>query len=304
MKKIIMTLVVVFASLGVMAQQLPQYSQFFLNKFILNPGATGVDEHWEAQLINRLQWVGMNEAPRTHILSSNGPLRNDKMGLGGEIFSDITGPTRRTGFSFSYGYKIRLSDDIKLGMGLKFGGLQYATDASQITLQNQGDVALSDLPQSVFVPDAGFGFHLYSESFYVGASMPQILGNKLQFFENYNSTEAALARHIFMYAGYKFKVVDDVVIEPAIMAKWVDPTPVSFDANIRVIYKDMAWVGFSYRMNDATAVMAGFTINQSLVFAYSFDMPTSDIKTVTSGSHEIMIAIRFREAANSKKKSK
>jgi hypothetical protein len=79
------------------------------------------------------------------------------------------------------------------------------------------------------------------------------------------------------------------------MAKYVQPAPISLDANLRVIYKDMAWAGFSYRMNDAIAVMAGFTINESLVFGYSYDIPTSDIQTVTSGSHEIMLGIRFKE---------
>ena len=297
LKKIIMTVVVVFASSVAFSQQLPQYTQFFLNKYLLNPGATGTEDYWEGQLTNRLQWVGITEAPRTHVLSANGPLHNDKMGLGGKIFSDVTGPTRRTGFSFSYGYKIRVSETMKLRMGLSFGGLQYMTDASQITIENPGDVALSAGTQSVFVPDAGFGLHLYSEEFYFGVSMPQIIGNKLQFFENYSATEAALARHLFAYAGYKFEVVDDIVVEPAVMAKWVQPSPVSIDVNLRVIYRDMAWVGFSYRMNDAIAVMAGFTVNESFVLAYSYDIPTSDIKTVASGSHEISVAFRFRKVA-------
>ena len=299
-----MTLVVVLASSWAIGQQLPQYSQFFLNKTILNPGATGTEPYWEAQLINRLQWVGMNDAPRTHIFSVSGPLRNDKMGLGGKIFSDVTGPTRRTGFSFSYGYKLKLTETLRLGMGLSFGGLQHTTDASQITLQSNGDVTLSNLPQSVFVPDAGFGLHLYNEDFYFGVSMPQLLGNKLEYFENYGNTDASLARHLFGYAGYKFKVTDDIVVEPAVMAKWVEPAPVSFDVNLRVIFRDYAWLGFSYRMNDAVVAMAGFTINESLVFAYSYDIPTSDIQTVTSGSHEVMIAIRFRQAANHKRKMK
>ena len=295
MIKIGSTVLVILIATVVHAQQLPQYSQFFLNKYVLNPGATGTEGYWEAQLNNRLQWVGITDAPRTHILSANGPLRNEKMGIGGKIFSDVTGPTRRSGFSFSYAYKIQVAEDLKLSMGLSFGGLQYITDASQITLANNGDIALSNGMQSTFVPDAGAGLHLYNEKLYVGLSMPQILGNKLQFFENYSPDEASLARHLFVYAGYKFDIVDDVVVEPAILAKWVQPAPVSLDVNLRILYKEMVWAGFSYRMNDAMALMAGFVISDKLVFAYSYDMPTSDIKTVTSGSHEIMIGIRFKE---------
>lgn len=293
--KIGSTVLVMLIATVAHAQQLPQYSQFFLNKYILNPGATGTEDYWEAQLNNRLQWVGINDAPRTHILSANGPLRNEKMGIGGKIFADVTGPTRRSGFAFSYAYKIQVAEDLKLSMGLSFGGLQYQTDASQITLANNGDIALSNGMQSTFVPDAGAGLHLYNEKLYVGLSMPQILGNKLQFFENYSPDEASLSRHLFAYAGYKFDIVDDVVVEPAILAKWVQPVPVSIDVNLRILYKELAWAGFSYRMNDAMAIMAGFVIREKLVFAYSYDIPTSDIQTVTSGSHEIMIGIRFKD---------
>jgi len=304
MKKIILTLGVVIVSSLAFAQQLPQYSQFFLNKTLLNPGATGTEDYWEAQVTNRLQWVGITDAPRTHVLSANGPISNYKMGLGGKVFVDITGPTRRTGFSFSYAYKLKISKTIKLGMGLSFGGLQYVTDGSQITLKDPNDVALSGQLQSIFVPDAGAGFHLYSDDFYIGVSMPQIIGNELQFFENYRNTESALERHVFSYAGYKFRIGDEFVIEPAVLVKWVDPAPISFEGNLRVIYRDMMWLGGSYRMNDAIVMMAGFNVNESLVFAYSYDMATSDIKTATSGSHELMIAIRFRQHTNIERKAK
>lgn len=304
MKKTILVFATICVSVAGWSQQLPQYSQFFLNKTLINPGATGTENYWEAQATNRLQWVGITDAPRTHVISANGPISDYKMGLGGKVFVDVLGPTRRTGFSFSYSYKLKLSETLKLGMGLSFGGLQYTTDGSQILLKDQNDVALSNQLQSVFVPDAGVGFHLYSDDFYVGISMPQIIGNKLQFFDHYRKTEAALERHMFAYAGYKFKVTDDIIVEPALLGKWVDPAPIAFEGNLRVIYQDLVWVGASYRMNDAVVAMLGVNVNESLIFAYSYDMATSDIKTATSGSHELMIGIRFRKPTNIQRAAK
>lgn len=267
----------------------------------MNPGATGVEDYWEAQATNRIQWVGIQDAPRTHVMSINGPISDFKMGVGAKLFVDVTGPTRRTGFSGSYSYKVKVSDDIKIGMGLSFGGLQYTVDGSQITLEDQNDVALANGVNSTFVPDAGFGFHMYSKDFYVGASMPQIIGNKIQFYDHYRDTEAALARHIFAYGGYKFQVNEDWMIEPAVMLKWVDPAPMAIEGNIRVKYQKLAWLGVSYRMQDAVAILAGFNLHESLVFAYSYDITTSALKTATSGSHELMIAIRFKNNSNNKK---
>ena len=294
MKKIVLIIASVFVSGITIAQQLPQYSQFFLNKTLYNPGATGTEEFWEAQAINRLQWVGMTDAPRTHLFTANGPISGYKMGLGGSVFTDITGPTRRTGFSFNYSYKLQVTKTIKLGMGLSFGGLQYTIDGSQITLKNPDDVALNNQKQSSFVPDAGIGFHLYSDDFYFGFSIPQVLGNRVNFFDEYRSEGSTLARHLFIYGGYKFQLNDDFVVEPAILAKYVQPAPMSIEGNLRVIYQDFVWAGLSYRMNDAVSVMAGINVNESLIFAYSFDVTTSNIRTVSSGSHEIMFAIRFK----------
>lgn len=301
MKKLLIIAIAVGLTNISLAQQLPQYTQFFLNKFIMNPGATGTEKYWEAQATNRIQWVGIDDAPRTHVMSINGPISSYKMGIGAKFFVDVTGPTRRTGFSGSYSYKVKVSDDIKIGLGLSFGGLQYTVDGSQITLENPNDIALANGINSTFVPDAGFGFHMYSDEFYFGASMPQIIGNKVQFYDHYRDTEAALARHIFAYGGYKFQVSDDWMIEPAVLAKWVDPAPVSVEGNIRVEYKKMAWLGVSYRMQDAVGLLAGFNLNESIIFAYSYDMTTSELQTATSGSHELMIAIRFKNNSNNSK---
>ncbi len=298
MKKIVLVVVVVFVAIGGFAQQLPQYSQFFMNKMLYNPGATGIENFWEAQAVNRMQWVGITDAPRTHVFSADGPIKNMKMGLGGKLYTDITGPTRRTGFSFSYSYKLKVSKTMKLGMGLSFGGMQYTTDGSQITMNNPDDIAFSNQVQSTFVPDAGVGFHLYSDDFYVGVSVPQILGTKLQFFDHYQETESALARHFFAYAGYKFRVSDDFVIEPAVMAKYVDPAPVAFEGNLRVIYQEFLWAGASYRMNDAVVAMVGVTINKSVVIGYSYDMTTSNLQKANSGSHELVLGIRFKQKDN------
>src|SRR5690554_2796669 len=92
----------ILAVIAVKAQQLPQYSQYILNDYVINPATAGVDDFYEAKTNFRSQWVGITEAPRTYILSVNGPLEHEKMGVGGYLFVDRTGPTQRTGFDLSY----------------------------------------------------------------------------------------------------------------------------------------------------------------------------------------------------------
>ncbi len=276
-------------------QQLPQYTQYFLNDFTINPAVAGTKDAWIAQSNNRFQWVGITDAPRTYILSLHGPIRSYNMGIGGYVFNDITGPTRRAGASISYAYHIPITEEIKLSLGLTFGVLSFAIDGSQISLKDQADVAMSNLNQQVIEPDAGAGLHLYSDKFWFGASAPQLLNNDVQFFEDYDQTTARLTRHYFLTAGYNLDVVDDLVLQPSVFVKYVDPLPVQFDATLRAIYKNTVWAGVSYRMDDAIGFMMGYNYKDNLMIGYSYDMATSGIIDHTTGSHEIMLGIKFQD---------
>jgi len=300
LQHIILGLLLTVIAFAVEAQQLPQYTQFFLNDYVTNPAIGGSKNAWVAGLNSRYQWVGIQDAPRTYILSLHGPVRKSRVGLGGYLFSDITGPTRRTGFSFSYAYHIPLSSSVKLSLGASGGMVQFAVDGSKIDMKNVYDVALSNTVQSIVTPDAGAGAYLYGDNFFVSLSAPQLLDNKLQFFENYDETTARMVRHYFAAAGYKFEVVDNFYIEPSTFIKYVEPIPVQFNATLRLIFKDVIWAGASYRSEDALGLLIGYNLQDNLTFGYSFDMPTSDIQNHTTGSHEVMLGIRFRNRKSMK----
>lgn len=277
------------------AQQLPQYSQYLINDYVLNPAIGGSKGTFEAKSNHRYQWVGIDDAPRTYILSVNGPLKSGKVGVGGYLFSDRTGPTSRTGAYFSYANHLNLSENIKLSMGL-FGGLvQYTIDGSKITLNDKAD-PLSGGLESVVIPDAGFGLYLYSANSFLGASVPQLLQNRLRLFET-DTTEAQgqLKSHLFATGGYKFALGDAFEIEPSFLMKMVSPVPVQFDLSAKVTYQKKFWLGLSYRTYDALSVLLGYSYLEQLFFGYSYDFTTSEIKNYSSGTHEIMLGIRFSE---------
>src|SRR5574337_1238532 len=117
MKRIFYILLILFGCVGVsIAQQLPQYTNYMINSYVLNPALSGTKDYFEVQSDNRYQWVGITDAPRTYILSANGPYKTKNMGYGGYVFTDITGPTRRIGLSFSYAYHAKLTETMKLSI--------------------------------------------------------------------------------------------------------------------------------------------------------------------------------------------
>jgi len=275
------------------AQQIPQYSQYMINDYILNPAVTGGEDFWEVKSNNRVQWVGITDSPRTFILSAQGPFKKYNMGIGGSIFADVTGPTSRMGFYLSYAYHLKLSKSLKLGMGLSMGLLQYRIDGTKINLATDGDPTLPSQVLTVYAPDATFGLNLVHKNFNIGISLPQLVGNSLKFLENQEETGSSLARHYMLMGGYTFRA-GDFGIMPNVLLKYVNPTPLQFDAGIKIDWRDQFWIGAAYRIQDAVSFMGGLTYRDFLVIAYSYDMNTTNLNNYSSGSHEVMVGVRFK----------
>lgn len=275
------------------AQQIPQYSQYMLNDYILNPAMTGQHDYWEVKSNNRLNWIGITDAPRTFILSAHGPFRKHNMGMGGSVFADITGPTSRVGFYLSYAYHLKLSKSLKLGMGLSLGLLQYRIDGTKVTLRENGDPVFPNQMMTVYTADATFGINLKHKNFNFGISLPQIIGNDLKFLENQEETKSSLARHYMAMGGYTFHV-GDFGIMPNVLLKYVHPAPPQFDAGVKFDWRDQFWLGVSYRHDDAVSFLGGLAYKDFLLIAYSYDMATSNLNNYSNGSHELMVGVRFR----------
>jgi hypothetical protein len=55
-------------STQLVAQQLPQLSNFMQNQIVLNPAATGMNEsELNASILSRLQWSGIKGAPTSNM---------------------------------------------------------------------------------------------------------------------------------------------------------------------------------------------------------------------------------------------
>ena len=277
---------------SVKAQQLPQYSQYMLNDFSMNPAIAGTQPFFEVKSDNRYQWVGITDAPRTYMLTFDGPVTDKHIGIGAYVYSDITGPTRRTGFDVSYSYHMKVNDWLNASLGLTTGIMQFAVDGQQINLGEAGDPALTSNLESVLVPNIGFGFYLYGNNFYLGASAPQLVESRLKL-TSFSDAQNTLATHLYVTAGYKYAFNSDFTLEPTVVLKYVSPVPPQLDISARVTYLKKIWIGAGYRTEDAIYAMVGYTYQDNLSFGYSYDYSLSDIRNYSFGTNELFIGIKF-----------
>lgn len=296
-KKIFSLVLLLLVVVRVQAQQLPQYSNYMINNYAMNPAVGGSNPYFEGISTNRYQWVGLTDAPRTYILTAQGPTRSLNVGLGGQVYTDIVGPTRRTGFSLSYAYHLKMSTKVKLSLGLSAGMVQFMVDGSKVALRDPADMVIVNGIQSVISPDFGAGLYMYStdKKWYIGASVPQILQSNINFVEVSTATLSKMTRHYYITGGYKFNMNTDFVLEPSTCIKYATPAPVQFDLGLRVIYRDKMWIGSAFRYLDAVSAMVGYKLQENITFVYSYDFTTSNVRKYSTGTHELMIGIKFHK---------
>ena len=67
-----------------LAQQIPNFSLYNMNHYLVNPAATGTTDRMPVSLSYRKIWAGMTNAPSVQYLSSNARVAPD-MGVGAKI---------------------------------------------------------------------------------------------------------------------------------------------------------------------------------------------------------------------------
>jgi type IX secretion system PorP/SprF family membrane protein len=302
------------------AQQVPMYSQYIMNGFLINPSFAGRDGYTTVNLTVREQWVGLADAPSTYAASFQTrllknsyiskstavrkklvkPTKGSKVGLGGYVFNDNNGIMKRTGIQAAYAYHISMGQTGGYPNNLSFG---LALTAYQFAINTEGlifdpdDPLLNSYDRSVFIPDFNFGASFTTSRYYVGFAMTNLLRGALLFADTSSINRSELG-HFFLTGGVKFDLSGDWKIEPSAFIKSSDMLFKSIQADLtgRVYYRDDYWAGLSWRTNDALIMMLGLKYDR-FYFAYAFDFTLTDIRKQSFGTHELTLAVKFGESA-------
>ena len=321
MKYLFSILIILLTGHLTYAQQRPQYTQYIFNNYILNPAISGIENYIDLKAGYRNQWQGLTDAPVTSYISLHAPLGkkftsgsatsfpeegNNPMnrsfvqtykasephhGIGFHVVSDKTGPISRVDANITYAYHLGITENLNLALGIAAGISRIHLDVSKITLEDELDPAIIAGASSKSEPDLGAGIWLYGPRYFAGISAQQLLGRPLSFSNNSEYNKGKLVPHLFFTAGYKFYLGEDIAAIPSTMVKYVAQLPASVDLNIKLAFKDRFWVGGSYRKNDSFAALAGFNVGSFLNLSYSFDFTTSDLNSVSNGTHEIVLGL-------------
>jgi len=290
MKIFIKILILFFTTMAVMplvAQQLPQFTQYMYNTIAINPAYAGSRETFSLVGLHRTQWAGFPGAPTTQTLSVHSPLRNEKIGLGFSFINDELGFEN---FVYMYGdfsYTIHLNEVSKLAFGINAGFTSFSVDNELYTL-NTNDQLVGRI-ENRWIPNIGAGVMWMWERGYLGLSAPRLINNNYTKDGSYKALERV---SYYFTGGYVFNLGYTTKFKPSFMLKATNGATLSVDVSTNFLFYDRLWLGAAYRFNNtagALGFMADFQILRDWRIGYTFELPTSEIRPYSNGTHEILL---------------
>jgi type IX secretion system PorP/SprF family membrane protein len=305
-------LIFVLLSGWISGQQLPLFSQYLYNKFLINPAVAGSDGYTSVSLTAREQWVGYYGAPRTfsfsmqsrilkrsYILKSTNvrrqvyrPKSDGKVGLGGYIFSDKNGLIQRTGFQASYAYHMWIENSTQLSLGLSLTGYHYKINDKEINFEDPNEPWMNDdLRRGMFVPDATFGVYLLNPKYSFGFSADQLLEASAKIgssaYKNFR-----MRRQYYLFGSYDFSSGPYNIFQPSFLLMMSEQIKPQVDMGVTYIYENDFWAGLAYRTSGALIANIGVKY-QNIFIGYAFDFTLQEIQRITYGTHEVTLALKF-----------
>ncbi|MBK1442207.1 type IX secretion system membrane protein PorP/SprF [Parapedobacter sp. ISTM3] len=317
--KIWLLLIPLGITCGVHGQQNIQFTQYVFNSMSVNPAYAGYKEELFAQLGLRSQWVDLDGAPQTGLLSFDGLLDlygRRRHGAGVQIIADELGPQLATSAYLNYAFRIQLNreDTERLSFGLGAGVTQYSLDGTKIVVLEDGDAVLPPGKVSSFVPDIRFGIYYHNAKWYAGISVMDLLAatgaDNLFRWDQTTIDHIRRRTHLYIIGGLLFDLDENTVLRPSLLYKDDLSGPPSLDLNAMFIFNDRLWLGGGIRtgvsafrrdykrftgdrlngLNSVSVVTQVFA-TERLRIGYSYDYMLSRLSGLQNGSHEITLGL-------------
>jgi len=294
MKKIIKSLIFLLLPISLAGQLSPVTNQYILNPLTINPSYAGNRGGLSVAAFYRKQWVGITGAPQTISLEVDAPVLSSKLGLGLVVVNDKIGVTKSTQFMTDYSFKINIGQEGHLSLGLGAGLMTTNTAWSDLVVLDPGDEYYLIDSKVFVVPDFSFGTYYYVKNYFVGFSIPKLLGYKFDFDKNKYSLKVQPGNYYYVFnTGYMIDLGPRTKFFPSTLITYSPGEKLLYDINAHFSLFDKMWIGASYRSNRSVSALLQFAINRQFKIAYSYDFDLGKLGSYSNGSHEVMLRYEF-----------
>lgn len=309
--------VFLFFTLNGFGQQVPQFSQYFYERFLYNPAYAGTNSNAiEVALSFRRQNVGYygkgewenafggnfptgydsKSISSTNNIAIHAPLRKINMAIGGRFIHENVSFYDFTGFWTTAAYQLKFPQ-AKLSFGAEIGLIQSRLNTSKLNLVDSYDNALGNYNSPSysafgnFTPDLGLGIYYNRKHFYTGLYAAHVVPFSLTpYTADYSRDKrAVLSRHYMAMIGGVIPLNPTYSLEPSGLFKIIETGTFQYDLTMLLNYKQLFAFGASYRSQKAVVGVFRVTILKNIHLSYSYDYVFSQIGKFSAGSHELLL---------------
>lgn len=296
-KKIIFLIASTVVSLTIYSQNDPFVSLNMFNHMFYNPGYAGDGNEIEAKLLAREQWMGFkNGAPQIQFFNIDAPFKlfRQQHGVGMSIINDKIGNMGNIGLNMSYAYRKKLMQG-SLGIGVGLNMINSNFSGTWKYPENNIDPNVPAVSEKPLVFDMNFGLYYSSDNLFLSISGRNLANSSMKFKEP-NKKNTYIGRQIYFSTGYNYQLSNPMFAIKPIVFLGTDFSSTQASVTGILSYNRRFFGGIGVKMsNEITdvTVLAGIDLPSGIEVSLAYDINTTRIRKVSSGSFELMLGYSF-----------
>lgn len=280
----LLSFVLLTSKLPLLAQYELQFNQLINTIEFVNPGYNAVHEKITGTLIYSNHWNGFPGSPSTTGASFHLPFQKNHIGIGAVFTNESLGLRELRTSGLSIDAAIRVGADAYITSGI-FGGLQLV----DYNIENATTSYLDELNNIYNTSSTvvGTGFNFFVRNLYIGISGYY----HIQPVETKNSFLNDLT--IYSHVSYWFKLSENWRLKTSGLYKNRGQYASIAEGGAFFLFKDIVWVGASYRWKNAAIAMADVRLSDYFTIGYAYAAGMGQLANFTGSSHEIQLRFKL-----------
>lgn len=286
--KLLMLLAVWIPATSVHAQLNPLSSQYYTNRYVINPAFAGANNGLRINGAYRKLWDNVPGAPVTQNLTADYGF--GKVGVGLNMSNESAGLQRQTRIVGSYAYHLPLNaNNQQLHFGLSVGFMNQRLENADI-YGNPNDPMVGLYNDRKTYLDGDFGIAYTSDKLSIEGSLP----NLKSFFKK---DVIKLADVATFYSAISYKItlsegMEGIALEPKVAYRGVKGFDNIFDLSAQawIANKQVFLMGVYHSSENATFGI-GVDFKRKYLISGMYTTQTSALSAYTNGSFELNLRL-------------
>ena len=289
-KKWMLCILLTGFAINLKAQQQQEfgYTQYMDNLTPFNQAYSMLDKNGSVSALVRNQFIGIQGAPSTFILNANLPIQPFNATTGLLVMNDQFAVEHNTQLSGFFAKSIQMGEAQFLSVSLSVGVKYYVANFS--ALDPSDPEFRNDVRQTA--PNVGFGILYYSDSYYIGLSMPELTITGLGTAGVQDNTN--FRNHYYFSGAFIAQLAEDIKLKPATLLSYAKGVPFTANVSGTIYLKDVLGLGVNYRTDNAAAGILSINMTSfKLGYSYQFNTASTNLGGLNNATHEVTLSYRF-----------